>query len=245
MKTLSILSVTALVVLTAFSCKNQKSASGSASAPATNTTPAPAPAVSPTPSATTTSASESKADNVRFIASFYSIGQGIDAATKAEFEKFLSSYPKKLNYSPKAWGREGEVDYCLSLSELSSDEQSDFVLKAKKILTNNVRMSENAKAEHKSGPAEQSGNESYRLVVSFFSVGGGINTGVHQQFEKFISGHTPKISYQPTRWGREGEMDYYLKLSELTAAQQEEFVLKTKDIVEKRVHISENEKCKH
>ena len=90
-------------------------------------------------------------DSYRIAVSFYSIGEGIDNKTKAEFENFLNTYPKKIAFEPTHWGREGEIDYCLKLSELSASEQADFVKKAKELLSKSklVHVDENAKCVHK------------------------------------------------------------------------------------------------
>ena len=82
---------------------------------------------------------------------FYSIGEGIDFKTKEDFDKFLNTYTKKLVYEPASWGREGEIDYCLKINELSPAEQTDFVKKAKELLSRSklVHVNENAKCVHK------------------------------------------------------------------------------------------------
>ncbi len=100
-----------------------------------------------------TSASQPKNDEntMRLTASFYSIGSGIDWKVNDEFVKFLDSYPQKIAYEPIHWGREGEIDYCLKLTGLSTSEQNDFVKKAKEILSNSsfVHVNENAQCVHK------------------------------------------------------------------------------------------------
>jgi hypothetical protein len=88
---------------------------------------------------------------LRLVVSFYSIGGGIDEKLHGEFVKFLDSYPKKIAYDPTYWGREGEVDYCLKLSGLSSSEQDNFLKKAKEMLSKStlVHVYENATCVHK------------------------------------------------------------------------------------------------
>jgi hypothetical protein len=88
---------------------------------------------------------------LRLVVSFYSIGGGIDEKLQGEFVKFLDAYPKKIVYDPARWGREGEVDYCLKLSGLSSSEQDNFVKKAKEMLSKStlVHVYENATCVHK------------------------------------------------------------------------------------------------
>lgn len=228
------------VLLSADSCnRNKNTATSSTTTTQTNTTTTvatqqPMP-VNPVPVPAT------KDDgSVRFSASFFSIGEGIDTELHKKFIQFLDSYPKKIAYSPIKWGREGETDYCIALKELTEIEQEEFVRKAKKILSTNVDVNENTVCSHKKTGAN---DEKYRLIISFFSIGEGINLKTNEEFEKFLSSYTPKIKHELITWGREGEKDYCFKLTELTDVQQEEFVRKAKEVTTKKVHIKENEKC--
>ena len=253
------------VLLAVDSCKSKKE--GTATSPAaytqqqtTTSSPATQPQnTSPASSSTAQSATPpvsqstnlSKDDNVRFIVSFYSMGAGIDVKIKDEFVKFMNSYPKKIAYEPKHWGREGEIDYCLALAELSAGEQMEFVKKANEILSKSkiVHQKENSICEHagRSITATVPEEEIYPLVVSFFSIASGIDLKVHGEFEKFLSTYPKKIAFEPTHWGREGEIDYCLKLSELSTAEQTNFVKKAKDLLSKStlVYVNENAKCVH
>lgn len=226
--------------LSAETCKNKKKP-GSAN---TSSSPTQTVAIAPT---TTVSAAEG---TVRFVVSFYSIGEGIDEKVHSAFVNFMDSYPKKISYEPIHWGREGETDYCLLLKELLADEQKVFIQKAKELLAKSslVHISENAKCEHTGWPKiqiqDKPQEEKCRLVVSFYSIGAGIDLGTHAAFEKFLGAYPKKISYELTHWGREGEMDYCLKLDGLSASEQDEFVKKAKELLvkSKLVHIHENEK---
>ena len=207
-----------------------------------NTTNSAAPAP-PTPPSSQSSNSSNDETNTRFIVSFYSIGEGIDEKTKDEFLKFLDSYTKPLSYSPTHWGREGEVDYCLALNELSASEQTDFIKKAKEILAKSklVHTQENAKCDHRSA------NENYRMVVEFYSSGQGADMKTKEEFEKFLNSYSIKIAYEPTEWGPEGEVDYCLKLNELSSTEQIDFIKKSKELLSKSrfVRVNENAKCVH
>jgi len=188
---------------------------------------------------------------VRFSASFISIGEGIDGELHKQFVQFLDSYPKKIACSPASWGREGEKDYCLALNELSATEQTEFVKKAKELLSKSDRviMKENSKCDHGTWPQIQppQQEDNYRLVIGFFSIGEGIDTKVHEVYKNFLTTYKKPIAFEPTKWGREGEIDYCLKLNELTPVEQEEFVKKSKDLLikSKLVHVNENAKCVH
>lgn len=72
-----------------------------------------------------------KVDNYRIIVSFISIGQGPDIKAKGEFKNYISNFEQnqnvKIRYEEIHWGREGEVDYCMKLSELNAIQQISFV----------------------------------------------------------------------------------------------------------------------
>jgi len=137
MKTITQLAICSIVLLSFISCKSKKNATV-ASKTTTQTT-------------ASNSSTPPAEDTYRLVVEFFSIGQGIDLKTQEEFEKLLSSNSKKIAYEPTHWGREGEVDYCLKLSELSTLDQADFVKKAKETLINSklVHINENAKCVHK------------------------------------------------------------------------------------------------
>jgi hypothetical protein len=96
----------------------------------------------------------SKTDSVetvsRFIVSFYSIGTGSEGAQVTKFEKFIADNGIKINkvieYERVPWGREGEVDFCLKLSEFSLAGQEKFITEAKAVLADakRVHFSENS-----------------------------------------------------------------------------------------------------
>jgi hypothetical protein len=50
-----------------------------------------------------------------------------------------------------AWGREGEVDYCIDLNNLDAEKQNVFLLQTKEILIQSqlVHIVENAPCKHK------------------------------------------------------------------------------------------------
>lgn len=70
-------------------------------------------------------------NNCRFVISFYSIGQGSEYLISNAFEDSIGSYSlkfgKNIDYKKTAWGREGEIDFCLKLNELSPEEQKEFI----------------------------------------------------------------------------------------------------------------------
>ena len=74
----------------------------------------------------------------RLVVSFYSICCGIDHKAQEKLDKFIERYEKakgkQLTKEAVRWGREGEVDYCLKLSELWRREQRRFISNVRRLL---------------------------------------------------------------------------------------------------------------
>lgn len=90
-------------------------------------------------------------NNYDLTASFYSIGEGTDAATMEKFIQFLDTYRDKITINKTPWGREGEIDYCINLTNLEENAKSEFLKKAKGILAASklVHVNENAPCRNK------------------------------------------------------------------------------------------------
>lgn len=75
----------------------------------------------------------------RLVVSFYSICCGIDLKAQEKLDDFIKRYEKakgkQLTKAAVRWGKEGEIDYCLQLSELSRKEQKRFISKVRLLLT--------------------------------------------------------------------------------------------------------------
>ena len=90
----------------------------------------------------------------------------------------------------------------------------------------------------------------YRFGVSFISIGAGTDKNAIQQFDTYIAEYQQennlKLSFEITKWGREGEVDYCLKLAELDKKKQELFITKTKEILQSSslVRYKENATCR-
>lgn len=90
----------------------------------------------------------------------------------------------------------------------------------------------------------------YRFSVSFISIGAGTDKNAIQQFDTYIAEYQQqnnlKLSFEITKWGREGEVDYCLKLKELDKKKQELFIAKTKEILQSSslVRYKENATCR-
>ena len=126
-----------------------------------------------------------------------------------------------------------------SATNKESDKQSE------------VRAYDTASSLPKQGDSDAitaNGNSS-RLVVFFYSIGSGAETQLIKGFEDSVSVWSSrfgkKVSYQKTPWGREGETDFCMELSELGPDQQVQFVGWTRDYLKKGqwVRIFENHAC--
>ncbi len=97
--------------------------------------------------------------------------------------------------------------------------------------------------------SENAANEpiSYRLVVSFISVGSGIDGNALEKFRSFMGSYPKKVSFEETPWGREGEVDYCIMLKGWSAADQSDFVSKAKASVSGSdlVQFEEYKPCRH
>ncbi|MCL4816388.1 MAG: hypothetical protein HND27_06745 [Bacteroidetes bacterium] len=88
--------------------------------------------------------------------SFYSIGEGINTEALEKFESFLTDFlmKNKLNNIGEEkiyWGREGEIDYCISFTNVNQSIISDFINQTKKLLSNyqHVTIKEENECVHK------------------------------------------------------------------------------------------------
>jgi|GEM_PF-828052 len=137
-----------LIVLNSQTRCTPRSAKEEPAAVTASTGPAPAP--QGTPSGETPGADSAEAI-YRLVVSFYSKGEGIDYRAAEKFEAFVLGYKPAVAFEKTSWGREGEIDYCMKLSELSTKEQKQFIDLARIELANTqlVHFNENAKCVHK------------------------------------------------------------------------------------------------
>ncbi|MCI5055811.1 MAG: hypothetical protein MRY83_06860 [Flavobacteriales bacterium] len=84
--------------------------------------------------------SKAEQNKTRFIVSFFSPGNGIDKEARSSLLNFLKKDYPSITYNEVAWGREGEKDYCLTLDELKSKEQLEFIRKVKELLKNSEKV---------------------------------------------------------------------------------------------------------
>lgn len=90
----------------------------------------------------------------------------------------------------------------------------------------------------------------YRLTVSFISIGGGIDYAAKQKYDAFVADfgkrNKTKLAHETVGWGREGEVDYCFKLAELKDAQKSAFVTESKAMFvgNDLVKLKENASCR-
>ena len=121
----------------AMSCKSKKETTTSTTKTTTTTT-------------TSTQTMEVQAEKFRLVVSFISKGAGPDNTKSAALIAYIGIHPKKPTYTVAHWGREGEADYCLHLTELTKSEQVDFVANVNKMMAGSdmVFVKENAESAH-------------------------------------------------------------------------------------------------
>jgi hypothetical protein len=91
--------------------------------------------------------------------------------------------------------------------------------------------------------------EKYSLVVSFYSIGSGIDIPVAKEFDtlvkEFQGEFGENFSAERVSWGREGEVDYCIQLNRLKTASRDSFESRAETILKKseRVHSKENAPC--
>ena len=82
--------------------------------------------------------------------SFYSICCGTNSKAEDTFFKLLREYPKVKDDSYN-WGKEGETNHCLTLTNLSTNEQKALLKKLKQLAETMelVRVTKNVTCVHK------------------------------------------------------------------------------------------------
>lgn len=122
MRTILLLTLAATL---SFSCKPKEKAAS----------PKPA-AAAPAPTSDEIAAKNLAYNNV--VISFYSKGEGVNTKAVETIENFLKVYSAKVNnaisYNKITWGREGEIDFCISLAELKGEDRRIFVDKIRELV---------------------------------------------------------------------------------------------------------------
>lgn len=94
--------------------------------------------------------SSSQESKMRLIISFISKGTGVDSEKRQAIQTYIENHPKKPANVIAHWGREGETDFNLKLSELNKTEQTEFVNEIKKLASGSqlIFISENTEQKH-------------------------------------------------------------------------------------------------
>jgi hypothetical protein len=87
-----------------------------------------------------------------------------------------------------------------------------------------------------------SDNPKYRLAISFISIGTGTDAKAFKSVDSLLSKQSKKLVCVDQPWGREGELDKYFMLDELSSKEQKSLISKLKKLCEgnQMVIISEN-----
>ncbi len=208
---------------------------------------------------TATGKAGQESGSYRFIASFISKGAGIDTKSQDAITSYIKTFNtiNKVEIKPEIvkWGKEGEMDYCFTLSELSKSKQQDFVKGFKNVVQSSdlILILENQLLLHKNKPVVTETTEpgTFRLIVSFISIGAGPDAQLKEAIDNYIISYNKKnsieLAIEKYPWGREGETDYCMNLTEIGSDNQIVFIKGIQDIVKdsKLVFIKENEVCKH
>ena len=155
----------AMSILSLSSCKTNKE-SGSEKSETTSTKNNSSTATSPsssegsgstmnmpqsTPKSLTREEAKSAPEFFRLMATFISIGAGTDPDAKVLLDNYIADYKVRTGKMPTyvmiPWGREGEVDCCFKLDELSTAEQSEFITGLRNSMKGRelIQINENAK----------------------------------------------------------------------------------------------------
>jgi len=90
----------------------------------------------------------------------------------------------------------------------------------------------------------------YSLVVSFYSIGSGIDFNVAKEYNQMLSSYTTSdgllLDFDKVSWGREGETDFCIRLNSFSKKEKEIFLEKSEGILKKteRVHTKGNASCR-
>ncbi len=73
--------------------------------------------------------------------------------------------------------------------------------------------------------------QKYRLIVSFYSIGTGVNGNAITKLDNFLSKHPKKPQSEILRRGREGETEYLFNLKELSDSEKVAFITEIKNLI--------------
>jgi len=112
------------------------------------------------------------------------------------------------------------------------------------------KSTENSNSEFEAN-SETTADSIYSLRVSFISIGSGTDRKARKEYEQFIiqfeQSNKVTVLLEKANWGKEGEIDFCIKLTGLNNDLQKQFIQGTKDNLKdsKLVRIYENTSCKY
>jgi hypothetical protein len=101
------------------------------------------------------SVEKSNSELYSMVITFFSIGTGVDGKTKKIFDEWVVNFEqrtgKKILIENYPWGREGEVDVCISLENFEKGQKKEFISEVKKIVSSSklIRTEENVVCKRK------------------------------------------------------------------------------------------------
>jgi hypothetical protein len=114
----------------------------------------------------------------------------------------------------------------------------------------NSSLNEKTKSNTMNNVVQLSDTSHYSLLVSFFSIGSGIDFKIAQEYDRYIKQfeleNEGKILVERIPWGREGELDYCIRFAGLSPEKQQSLIDRTKDIASqsKWVNVSTDSPCR-
>lgn len=112
------------------------------------------------------------------------------------------------------------------------------------------KATESQKVEESPKESSPKGEKPSTLLISFYSIGGGIDVKNAQSFDNFISEYKTQsgksVAYERVPWGREGELDYCVSFTDYKPEETEQFIEASKAKIQdcKMVHFKINGGCK-
>jgi len=95
-----------------------------------------------------------------------------------------------------------------------------------------INLQANAINKHESPLQEKPIKGKYALVISFISIGGGIDGATYAKVDSLIKNYPKKPAVAvPARRGREGETTLFLKLNELSKSEKKAFIEDVEKII--------------
>jgi len=133
---------------------------------------------------------------------------------------------------------------------VTTESQSNYVGNAPKVIKVEEPKAINIDTINQDDKTKLTTPELYSLVVSFYSIGAGIDAPIAREFDFYVRDfqeqHADYFYAERVPWGREGEVDYCIQFPTLGKEKARDFMDTVNEIIAKSnmVHINENAECK-